>query len=341
MKASQKDFASVAPKAARQARVFFFCGPDEAGVHDAAKQIIALLPEPGERIELAGGDLRKDPVRLGDEARSGSLFGDARHILVRAQGDEAHDAVEILLSSEVEPCPVLILASAATDKSRTAKLLADRGDALVAMFYPPDLRSVASSVRAMADAAGVQLSGDLAERIARASGLDTRLAQSEVTKLALYLDAAPAAPRRAEAAALDAIGASTEDDGFGPLVKAVLGGETARVPGELRRMRELGLSPVGTLLAFERRAAQLAKLAGKLGPRGNVAKLIAAESAARRVFFKEQKELTEQLTRWQGRKLARLVDKLTQLHRALLRDSQNAELLLAQGLAEIARAAGR
>lgn len=341
MRATQKDFTAVAPRAARQARVFFFCGPDEAGAHDAAKQIVALLPEPGERIELAGADLRRDPVRLGDEARSGSLFGDSRHILVRTQGDEAHDAVEILLESEVESCPVLIVASAATDKSRTAKLLADRGDSLVAMFYPPDLRSVTTTVRAMADASGVQLSSDLAERIARAAGLDTRLAQSEVTKLALYLDAGPAAPRRADAAALDAIGASTEDDGFGPLIKAVLGGESGRVPGELRRMRELGLSPVGTLLAFERRTAQLAALAGKLGPRGDAKKLVAAESAARRVFWKDQAELAEQLRRWQGRKLARLVDKLVQLHRALLRDSQNAELLLAQGLAEIARAAGR
>ena len=38
-------------------------------------------------------------------------------------------------------CPVLIVASAATDKSRTAKLLEKRGDALVAMFYPPDLKN--------------------------------------------------------------------------------------------------------------------------------------------------------------------------------------------------------
>jgi DNA polymerase-3 subunit delta len=37
--------------------------------------------------------------------------------------------------------------------------------------------------------------------------------------------------------------------------------------------------------------------------------------------------------------LARLVDRLIELHRQLLANSQNAELLLAQGLAEIARAA--
>jgi len=341
MKATQKDFTAIAPRAVREGRVFFLCGPDEAGVHDAARHIVALLHEPGDAVDLAGADLKRDPVLLGDEARSGSLFGDARHILVRAQGDEVHDAVKTLLDGEVEPCPVVIMASGATDKSRTAKLLADRPDALVAMFYPPDLRAVATAVRGMADAAGVRLGGDLAEQIARSAGLDTRLAQSEVTKLALYLDAEPTAPRRADAGTLAEIGASTQEDGFGALIKVVLGGQVARLPSELRRIRELGLNPVGTLLAFERRAAQLAALAAKLGPRDNPAKLVAAERAARRVFWKDQEELTDQLTRWQGRKLARLVDKLTQLHRALLRDSQNADLLLAQGLAEIARAASR
>lgn len=348
MKATQRDFAGIAPRAAQAARVFFFCGPDEAGAQDAAARILALLPDPGERVELSGAELKRDPVRLGDEARSTSLFGDSRHIMVRAQGDEAHDAVAVLLSGAMagsaEPCPVLIVAAGATDKSRTAKLLADRSDALVAMFFPPDLKAVAAAVRAMADAAGLRIGGDLAERIARAAGLDTRLARSEVTKLALYLDAGPASPRSADAAAFDAIGAKTEEDGFTALVNAVLTGEKTKIAGELRRMRELGLNPVGLLLAIERRAAQLAGLAARLGPGqrgdgGDIAALLKAEVAARRVFWKDERDLGAQLRRWRGRRLERLVDKLVGLHRALLANSQDAELLLSQGLAEIARVA--
>ena len=339
MKATQRDFAGIAQRAAQAAKVFFFCGPDEAGAHDAAQKILALLSDPGERIELSGADLKRDPVRLGDEARSTSLFGETRHILVRAQGDEAHDAVEVLLSGEVEPCPVLIIAAGATDKSRTAKLLADRPDALVAMFHPPDLKSVAASVRAMADAAGLRIGGDIAERIARGAGLDTRLARSEIAKLALYLDASPEAPRSADAVALDAIGAKTEEDGFSALIAAVLGGERGKIPGELRRIRELGLNPVGLLLAIERRAAQLSTLAAKLGPRGDVAALMKAEVAARRVFWKDERELGAQLRHWRGKRLERRVDKLVGLHRSLLANSQDAELLISQGLAEIARAA--
>lgn len=339
MKATQKDFKSVAPRASREAAVFFFCGPDEAGAQDAAEQIVGLLPDPGERIELSGAEVKRDPVRLGDEARSISLFGDARHIWLRAAGDEVHDAVQTLIAGTGQACPVIILASAATDKSRTAKLLVPRGDALVAMFYPPDLRSISGTIRGMADAAGVTLSGDLAERIARAALLDTRLAASEVTKLALYLDASPQAPRTARVDDLDAVGAACEDDGFMALVNAVLGGETARLRAELRRMHEQGINPVGLLLAFERRAAQLAQLAARMGPHGNVRQFIEAESNARRVFWKDSRDLIQQLSIWRGKRLARLVDRLIDLHRQLLASSQSAELLLAHGLADIARAA--
>src|SRR5690606_32887291 len=131
MKATQRDFRQSAPRAAREGRGFFVCGPDEAGASAAAQSILGLLPGAGEPVELAGSELRSDPVRLADEARSVSLFGGTRHIWVRAGGDEAHDAVRNLLETfdagEGEgACPVLIVATSATDKARTAKLLEKR-----------------------------------------------------------------------------------------------------------------------------------------------------------------------------------------------------------------------
>ena len=335
MKATQANFAATASRTARECRTFYFCGPDEAGAHDAANAIVALLPAGIERIELSGSDLRKDPVRLSDEARSTSLFGGARYLFVRTAGDETCEAVEILLADEVEACPVLIVASSATNKSRVAKLLAERQDALVAMFYAPDVAAVAQAVRSMADAAGLRLDGALAERVAKACALDTRMARSEIEKLALYLDASQQAPKTADVQALDAIGAKNEDDGFQPVVDCVLGGDVGRLSGELARVRELSLSPVGLLLAFERRAAQLAQLAARMGPRGDVGKFMEGERQARRVFFRDAPALGNQLRRWRGMRLGRLVA----LHRDLLANSQSAELLLAQGLTEITRAA--
>lgn len=339
MKATQKDFAGLAARAAAQARVFFFCGPDEAGATAAAKTIAAQLPDAGERIEIAGSDLRKDPVKLGDEARSNSLFGGSRHIWVRAQGDEAHDAVSVLLENAVEACPVLIVATGATDKSRTAKLLANRADGLVAMFYSPDLGTVTAAVRTMANSAGLKLGSDIAERIARGAGLDTRLAQSEVNKLALYLDALPEAPRQVSVADFEAVSATTEDDDFGPLVDTVLGGQRELIGAELRRLRELGLNPVGLLLAFERRAALLAGLNARLGRSSDVSAFLRAEAGARRVFWKDQPALTVQLKIWRGVRLERLVARLVGLHQALMTNSQDAQLLLLDGLTAITRTA--
>lgn len=353
MKAKHQEFARGLPRSASQASIFFFCGPDEAGASAAAQKVIASLPDPGERVEIMGGDLKRDPAMLGDEARSGSLFGDTRHIIVRATGDEAHDALKALIetsdSGAGDAAPVLVVATSATDKSRSAKLLEKRPDALVAMFYPPDLMSVAASVRAMADGAGLRLGGDLAERIARAAGLDVRLAQSEVDKLALYLDASSQSPKTSSVEDYGEIGASTEEDGFGPVVNAVLGGELNRLSSELRRMKELGLNPVGLLLAIERRAAQLAQIAARLGPRGSFEDLDRGQKARLGIFFKEERQIRQQVAVWQApigrgareRKIDRLVPRLVALHQSLLGNSQTAELLLAHDLTEIARFAAK
>lgn len=341
MKLTNRDFASKARSAARDCTIFFFCGPDEAGASAAANDLVGLLPESGERIELSGAEVRADPARLGDEARSTSLFGDARHIWVRAAGEDALAALETLIATAEagagRACPVVVIATGATDKSRTAKLLEKRKDAAVAMFYAPDLAAVSHAVRAMGDAAGVHLGGELAERIARAANLDVRLAQSEVDKLALFLDASPQAPRRADAAALDAVGAPCEDDGFAPLVDAVLGGDAERLGPELHRMRELSLNPVGTLLAFERRAALLARIAA----RGSHRPPDKTELQRLGVFWRDQQAVQRQAAIWRGPRLARLADRLVDLHRRMFADNQAAELTLSQGLTEIARQAAR
>lgn len=353
MKAKNSDFLRGFPSGALAARIFFFCGPDEAGASAAAARLAAALPDAGERVELAGADLKRDPALLGDEARSTSLFGGARHIWVRATGDDAHDALQFLIETADAgagtAAPVFVVATSATDKSRTAKLLEKRQDALVAMFHQPDLGAVAQAVRGMADAAGLRLGGDLAERIARAAGLDVRLAQSEVDKLALYCDADPQAPRPATPEDYAAIGASTEEDGFAPLVNAVLGGELGRIAGEIRRMRELGLNPVGVALALERRAAQLAQISAYLGPRGNFDRIDKGAEMRLGIFFKEKRDIGVQFKRWTmpaargsaETRLDRLIPRLAALHRTLLANSQAAELLLAQELAEIGRFAAK
>lgn len=341
MKATQGNFASVARRSAGDIALWFFCGPDEGGAAAALASAIALLPDPGERVELSGADLKVDPALLLDEARSTSLFGGARHIVARVAGEEAAKAIETFLEmadlgQAQGACPVFVIATSATDKSRSAKLLIDRRDALVAMFYPPDARDVVAAVASMAGAAGLRCGSQVAERIARAADMDLRLAQSEITKLALYLDASPLAVRQVEDADLDAILAVREDADFDPLVDAVLSGNIARVPAEIGRMREVGINPLGVVLAMERRAAQMAGLVARRQPGMDVATFLQQQRV-----FGNRKAMEAILPRWPAPKLDRLITRLADLHRAVLANSQAAETILAQSLAGIARFAAQ
>ena len=140
---------------------------------------------------------------------------------------------------------------------------------------------------------------------------------------------------------MDAVGAKTEEEGFNPLVNAVLSGEVRKLPGELQRLSDLSLNPVAVALALERRAAQLAGLAARLGPGGNLDSLDNGQLRSLGVFWRDRRDLSVQMKRWNAAKLQRLVPRLSKLHRDLLANSQMGELLLAQGLTEIARAAAR
>ena len=126
-----------------------------------------------------------------------------------------------------------------------------------------------------------------------------------------------------------------------PLVNAALSGHVKRLPAELERMRQLSLNPVGVALAFERRAAQLAQLAARLGNSGDIDGFVQSEKQARRIFWKDERDLREQLRIWRGARLDRLVARLTALHRQLLGNSQSAGVLIAQEIAQIANAASR
>ena len=240
-----------------------------------------------------------------------------------------------------DACPVLIVATGATDKSRTAKLLADRPDALVAMFYPPDLRAVTDdgAQHGRCRRGHARRRPRRADRARRRARHPARAVRDRPSSRSTSTP--PRRPRaRPTQQALDAIGARTEDDGFAAAGQHRAVGRDRRVSrASCGGCASSALNPVGVLLAFERRAAQLAQLAARLGPRGDVTALIDAEAAARRVFWKDKRDLGNQLRKWRGKRLERLVARLAELHRALLGNSQSAELLLSQGLAEIARAA--
>ena len=92
------------------------------------------------------------------------------------------------------------------------------------------------------------------------------------------------------------------------------------------------------------------QIAAYLGPRGTFEQIDKGAEMRLGIFFKERRHIEAQYKRWtqpaaRGKgtetRLDRLIPRLTALHRNLIFNSQAAELLLAQELAEIGRFAAR
>ena len=106
MKLTNRDFAAKARGAAQGCGIFFFCGQDEAGASAAANELVSWLPEPGERVEMSGVELRGDPAKLGDsqltewvdsgwdlDQQRGALRGWAQRFLRDIASDRARAAL--------------------------------------------------------------------------------------------------------------------------------------------------------------------------------------------------------------------------------------------------------
>lgn len=322
-------------------RIILLFGADDSQIAEIAQKTMAALPQPLEKIELGGAQLKSDPSILLDEALAISMFGDSRCILARSSGEEALAAVTNLLESDGNPCPVILMAASVTDKAKLVKLVEAAPDGLAVLCNVPNSGTMNAIVRGYADAAGIRLETPMIDAIARYTQGDRRLAKSEVEKLALYLDAAPDRPKTVTQAHIDALKAETEDDGFDAIVDAVLGGDLKALPAEMARLSATGINAVGLTMAMERRVARLMAVAARLGDSSDISGFVERELQARRIWKGESKGMARQLRAWRGGGLVRLGERLIELHEQLIFNSQSADLMLAQALLDIARRAAR
>ena len=244
MKANPRDIRAAVDRPSPQCRLFLFHGPDGSTAADLATRLAAAFGAEAERIDLDGSTLRSDPARLSDEAASLSLFGGARYIRVSPAGEECLDAFGALLSADRAGNPVIALAPTIKSTAKILKLANESPLALTIACYEPSAQEAEKIAVTLARDAGLRPVGDAARRLVAAAGGDRAVMAQEITKLALYLDAAPDRPADLDDAALDAVGADLGDAEMTRLVAAIIDGETAALGHELGRLDEAGVSPI-------------------------------------------------------------------------------------------------
>lgn len=337
MKADRRQIERALDHPGGETRCILLYGPDEAGSAVLADRLGKAMGAEAERIDLDGGVLSKDPARLADEAASSSLFGGARWIRVRANGDEVLGAVEALLAAPQAGNPVAIVAGALKPASKLLKLALTSPAVAAFASYLPDAREAVPLVTAMASALHLRLTHDDAQAIFDAAAGDRAIIARELEKLALFVDAGEDSPRTVPSEALAAIGAGEGETSSAVLIDAVLTGRGRDAVEELRALGGSGEDGVPLVRAMLRRLLQLAMLRSE-ADRSSLAQVMNGP-AAKSLFWKDKPVVQAELQRWSSPDLAMLVERVTAAQSALLQSGGAGAVVASQELLTIARAA--
>lgn len=313
MKANKAEIERALKAPTPEARLFLLHGPDEAGSRALAKRLADAMGEGAERIDLSGAELKADPARLADEAAAISLFGGARFIVVEASGDEVLAAVEALIEAPTAGNPVAIVAGALKPSSKLLKLALAQRSALAFASYAPEGRDADRLVIEMGREQGLTVRPDVARRIAEATGGNRALIAQELTKFALYLDAAPERPRPLDHDTVDAVGAAGEGGDLSRLVDSVSGGDPATLQAELLRLKSEGVEGISLIRAVLRRMTLLARLRAEVERGNSVAAVMGSQGKA--IFWKERDAVAAQLSRWRSDLIAKGMTRLLEAER--------------------------
>ncbi|HEU4968407.1 DNA polymerase III subunit delta [Sphingomonas sp.] len=334
MKASRAEIERALDRPSDSVRCILLHGPDEAGSRALADRLAKAMGADAERIDLDGATLARDPALLADEAASTSLFGGARWIRVRANGDEVTEAVEALLSASQAGNPVVVVAGALKPASKLLKLALASPAMPAFASYPPEGREAGQMVAGMGAALGLRIAPDIARRIFEAAAGDRAIVGQELEKIAAYLDAAEGSPRDVDAAVLDAIGAGEGESSSATLVDAVLTGAVRPAVEELKQLSESGEDGVPLVRAMLRRLLQLSAIRAD-------ADRTSLSEATKSVFFKDRDVVAAELRRWSASDLAMLVERITAAQAKLMESGSAGTVTASQELLTIARAAAR
>jgi DNA polymerase-3 subunit delta len=319
-------------------RLILLYGPDDSGSRALTARAIKALGDDVERIDLSGAQLKGDPALLADEASSISLFGGKRLIRIEPAGDEIIDAV-MALSEAPGGNPVIVIAGALRKDSKLVKYVSAAEDMIAFASYAPEGQELDRLAQDMAAAAGLQADPDFGRRLAALCGNDRAILAQEIEKLALFADAAPDRPRPIGPDALDQIAAANDDADAGKLVDAVLDGRMQAIDEELSAMEGEGGDAIRTVRALQRRLLLLAQLAAEVAE-GNGIEAVMAKSG-RAIFWKDQKIVSRQLSRWKPPAIARAVERLAATEAALMDAGTPGAVLLHEELFAIGRVAAR
>jgi len=294
-------------------RLYLFHGPDEGQARDLAQRLEAKFDL--DRLDLTPAEVAAQPGRLADEAASVSMFGPAPCLRLVPAADAHAPAAALLLDAPRAGNPAILIAGNLPATSKLRKLAEAHPRARSLACYPPTAADFARLARDAARAAGLDAEPAALSLLVNAVGGERGLLAQEVAKLAVYLDATPAQPKKFTPADWHAVGAGEGAADIDPLVDGVAARNPAATAQALRALAADGQRGIMPLRATARRFAQLAEARAAVDGGASADSAVAALRPP--LFWKAKPAFLAQLRAWTSPDLARAAHALLAAERAI------------------------
>ncbi|AQS42405.1 MAG: DNA polymerase III delta subunit [Candidatus Tokpelaia hoelldobleri] len=300
-------------------------GPDKGLVAERAalfaKNTGVALDDPFSTIRMEAADVENDPARLGDEAKTVSLFGGGRLIWIRNAGAQKKlaDTVKWLLAENTLQQTWLLIEAGDLKKTAPLRTVVEQGrNGMALPCYSDDARAIDQLIDQILGEFDMRISLDARKFLRDCLGGDRLASRGELEKLCFYAKGRDMIGVEDIAAIISDVSALSYDE----VIDAVIGGNPAALDSGFDRQLAGGASLFSILSAAQRQFQQLQQMRFIMDGEGKTASAVVAASRPP-VFFRRQKLVEQALGLWSG---ARLEQALSRLHMAVLESRQNAAL---------------
>jgi len=287
-----------------ETRAFLLYGPDEGLVNargaDLAKMLLGRAEGEGEVIRLDERDLVQDPDRLAVEARTLSMFAEAKVIRLRG-GAALEKQLTGLIDAETQAC-LIVEAGNLRPTSKLRKLFEGAQAAAALPCYADPARDLAPLIDEELSGVGATIDPQAKAELMALLGSDMGIARSEVAKLALYAGEGGTIA----SADVNAIVGDSSDIALDALAQAVAEGSASQAVRQFDRLAAAGTGAQAGLAALGRYFARLHRIVSGLEAGGNAKSVLGQLRPPPN--FKQRDALVSQAARWTGPKLQRAID---------------------------------
>lgn len=191
MKLGARETGAFLSQPDKQAQAVLLYGPDSGLVRERSKiisnAVLGKNPDPLNRVELNGAQIKSDPAILLDELNSLSLMGGRRVVIVRDGAEKIESIIKSAFEGAKNTTYLIVEADELGPTSPLRKLF-EKEDYLAALpCYLEDARGMEELIRNTLTASGLTVTHDALMYLADNLGNDRMVTQSELLKIVLYM----------------------------------------------------------------------------------------------------------------------------------------------------------